>query len=113
MSRKHTPQPQALFAYGEFSNVRLSPIELQRLYEKFGEDTAREWIETLSVGKAAKGYQYQSDYAAILNWSRRQNKKEYVKEPVIARLARPEPLCCLEHSGLSDEEFRHFMGDDD
>jgi hypothetical protein len=99
------PKPEALFAYGMFCNVRLTPVELQRLYERFGIDTARAWIETLSEGKAAHGYKYKSDYAAILVWSRREDKKKCLKEPVM-------PLCCQPHSGMSDEEFKHFMGED-
>ncbi|MBA7466140.1 hypothetical protein ES707_01315 [subsurface metagenome] len=56
--------------YGEFQNVLLTDEEYQKLKDKLGSEADR-WIEEVSRGKAAKGYKYKSDYAAILNWQRR------------------------------------------
>lgn len=56
--------------YGEFQNVLLTDEEYQNLRDKLGAE-ADKWIEEVSRGKAAKGYKYKSDYAAILNWQRR------------------------------------------
>jgi len=56
--------------YGEFKNVLLTDKEYQKLKDKLGSEADR-WIEEVSRGKAAKGYKYKSDYAAILNWQRR------------------------------------------
>jgi len=60
--------------YGEFNNVLLTDEEYQRLKDKFGV-VALDWIETLSRGIESKGYKYQSHYATILNWERREKEK--------------------------------------
>jgi len=60
--------------YGEFNNVHLTDEEHQKLRDKLGSE-ADIWIEEVSRGKAAKGYKYKSDYAAILNWQRRDDGK--------------------------------------
>ena len=57
--------------YGEHQNVKLTEDELAKLREKFGDAGTESRIQKLSLGKAAKGYKYASDYAAILNWERR------------------------------------------
>ena len=62
--------------YGEFKNVSLSDNEYEKLKEKFGEDGAKERIETLSAAIASKGYKYKSHYATILSWDRRDLKKK-------------------------------------
>ena len=49
-----------------FQNVLLTDAELEKLREKF--EDADEKIEKFSNAKAAKGYVYKSDYAAILKW---------------------------------------------
>ncbi|WP_286944938.1 hypothetical protein [Acetobacterium sp. UBA5834] len=54
-------------AFGQYGNVLLTGAELDKLQEQFPE-TWEEWIRRLDTGKEAKGYQYVSDYAAILNW---------------------------------------------
>jgi hypothetical protein len=60
---------------GSFKNVLLTDEELIKLDYRFGSDGSREWIETFSEQKAAKGYKYKSDYAAILAWARRDQKR--------------------------------------
>ena len=59
--------------YGEFKNVLLSDEEYQKLKDKFGASVP-DMIEALSSGIESKGYKYQSHYAAILNWKRREEK---------------------------------------
>lgn len=56
--------------YGEFSKVRLSDTEYQKLIEKLGDSTAKEMIERLDSYVASKGKKYSSHYATILNWSK-------------------------------------------
>lgn len=63
-------RPIPLFAFGEFGNVRLSMAELAKLQERFG-DQYQERIDAFSESKAAHGYRYKSDYAAILAWARK------------------------------------------
>ena len=60
--------------YGEFQNVKLTKEEYEKLVIKFGDVIAKEKIEILSSGKESKGYKYSSDYAAILTWSRKDDK---------------------------------------
>lgn len=61
---KGEKEKQILGAYG---NVRLSQGELLKLQEEYP-DSWEDWIRRLDTGKEMKGYQYQNDYAAILNW---------------------------------------------
>jgi hypothetical protein len=86
--------------YGEFSNVELSSPELDKLVARFGREGALEWIETLSVQKAAHGYKYKSDLAAILAWARKDAKK-------VASLPR-QPISCKGHlCRLCDPEHEY------
>ena len=64
------------YTYGEFKNIKLSENEYQKLMAKFGEITAKQWIETLSEGIASKGYKYKSHYATILAWHRKDEKEK-------------------------------------
>ncbi len=65
-------------AYGEFNNVLLSDNEYQKLVDKWGEVECHRMIEVLSGGMKAKPqrYKYDSHYAAILNWKRREDKEK-------------------------------------
>lgn len=76
--KRETPQKTT---YGEFKNVLLFPEEYEKLVDKFGDSDAKQWIETLSSGMAAKPnrYKYTSHYAALLQWERR-DKKESTKD---------------------------------
>lgn len=60
------PQPQK-HQHGSFQNVLLTDAEFQKLRDRFPD--ADERIERFSRKKAAKGYVYKSDYAAILSWA--------------------------------------------
>jgi len=62
-------------SHGEFENVRMTPEEKAKLSERFGEQNAQDLIERLSGYKKAKGKSYRSDYAALLNWGRKDGLK--------------------------------------
>ena len=65
--------------YGEFENVKLSNIELEKLKEKFSD--YQEKIESLSGYIKSKGVKYKDHYATILNWARKEEKeKPKIKE---------------------------------
>ncbi len=57
--------------YGEFDNVKLTEEEHAKLIAKFGEDGCKEHICKLSEYIASKNVRYQSHYATILSWSRK------------------------------------------
>ncbi len=61
--------------YGEFDNVFLTDKEYQWLVDKFGEEGTKECIENLSTGIESKGYKYNSHYATILSWERRDQRE--------------------------------------
>ena len=56
--------------YGEFKNVKLTDEEYKKLEEK----NLLPYIEKLSSYMASKGKRYKSQYATILNWSRKEVK---------------------------------------
>ena len=62
--------------YGQFHNVLLTNTEYAKLCEQFSDADTR--IENFSASKAAKGYTYKSDYAAILTWARKDAEKPKV-----------------------------------
>ncbi len=72
---KETIQKKLYKRYGEFNNVLLTDEEYQKLKDKLGSNSD-DWIETLSRGIESKGYKYQSHYATILNWERRDQKEK-------------------------------------
>jgi len=55
--------------------VLLLPEEHQKLLDKFGEAGTAERIERLSLYKQSTGKKYDSDYATILNWARKDEKE--------------------------------------
>lgn len=59
--------------FGQFNNVLLTQTEYAKLCERFPDADGR--IEHFSVQKQAKGYKYDSDYAAILSWASKDAKK--------------------------------------
>jgi hypothetical protein len=70
-SREKAPAPkparEVKQKYGQFGNVLLTPNEYAKLCERFPDADGR--IEHFSKKKAAKGYTYKSDYAALLSWA--------------------------------------------
>jgi hypothetical protein len=80
---------------GIADNVTLSLRELDQLKLKFGETGALDWIEKLSLWKAAskRAKNVKSDYYTILNWAR--------KDLTIERATpRPAPL-------IEEAEIQH------
>lgn len=79
--KRENPAPvkESKHQYGNFKNVLLTDLELEKLKEKFPLDWEKR-IENLSLGKAAKGYVYKSDYAAILNWGRKDDEEARQKQ---------------------------------
>jgi len=73
--KKETIQKKLYKRKGEFQNVLLTDEDYQKLIDKLGETKTKEWIEELSFGIESKGYKFQSHYATILNWVRREQKK--------------------------------------
>lgn len=67
------PKPEK-HQHGSFKNVLLTDAELEKLHERFPDADRR--IESFSVKKAAKGYVYKSDYAALLSWAGNDEKKQ-------------------------------------
>ena len=61
-------------AYGEFQNVFLSDVELDRLQQKLPNDYLR-LIEKLSGGIDSKGYKYTNFYSTILNWHKNEQER--------------------------------------
>ena len=59
-------------AYGEFSKVKLLEEEYNKLLERLGEIVAKDLISRLDNYKESTGKTYKSDYATILNWSKRE-----------------------------------------
>lgn len=67
--KKQTPTKKI---YGEFSKVKLLEEEYNKLLEKLGKDISDDLIVRLDSYKASTGKTYKSDYATILNWSRKE-----------------------------------------
>ena len=76
--------------YGDF--VQLTDDEYTKLVEKFGEQSAREKIETLNEYKGSRGRRYKSDYYTILCWNRKdtrdagQQKRKLRLYPIIGKV---------------------------
>ncbi|MFA5306510.1 MAG: Lin1244/Lin1753 domain-containing protein [Candidatus Babeliales bacterium] len=62
--------------YGTEKIVMLTSVEYSKLVDRFTQEGADKWVETLALGILSKGYKYKSHYAAILNWERRDNEKK-------------------------------------
>lgn len=61
--------------YGENNNVELSDDEYERLAERMGVSNRNNYIEKLSDYMASTGKVYQSHYATIRNWFRKDGGK--------------------------------------
>jgi len=57
--------------YGEFEKVSLTVDEFNKLLDKLGQTGTNDMIARLDTYKASKGKKYDSDYATILNWNRK------------------------------------------
>ena len=69
------PKPEKK-RYGEFNNVLLTNDEYNKLSERFGTAKAEAYIERLSGYLESKGAKYQSHYATMLNWERKDRGKD-------------------------------------
>jgi hypothetical protein len=58
--------------FGEFQSVSLTEDEYKKLLDKLGQTVAEDLINRLDGYKASTGKRYKSDYATILNWSRKE-----------------------------------------
>ena len=67
-------------SYGEFSNVKMTTAEFEKLVQAEGADRANALIEELSSYLASSGKRYKSHYATLLNWGRRKDKEETPKQ---------------------------------
>lgn len=57
--------------YGDFSNVRLSKDEYEKLVNTYSEKTTKEFVEKLDAYIASTGKKYKNHYATILTWIRK------------------------------------------
>ncbi len=67
--------------YGEFEKVSLTDDEYSKLIEKLGQTGVDDFITRLDSYKASTGKNYKSDYATILNWSRKEPIKQTQTQP--------------------------------
>jgi len=65
---------------GEFENVNLSDIELEKLTAANGKEAVTQIIEELSCYIETSGKEYKSHYLTASNWLRRKNKTNVSKE---------------------------------
>ena len=62
---------------GEFENVNLYEDEKEKLIVLYGKQVIDDYIERLSINKAKTGKEYESDYAVLMEWLRKDNV-EYI-----------------------------------
>lgn len=74
--------------YGDFSNVRLSRDEYEKLVNAYSEKTTKDFIEKLDAYIASTGKKYKNHYATILNWIR--------KEPNIKKVDQEKPVLSMD-----------------
>ena len=73
---KPEPQPAPKKGvFGQFVNVKLSPVEMDALIERFGPEGTCQRIDNLSGYIASKGDKYKSHYATLLQWEARDKKE--------------------------------------
>ena len=58
---------------GEFENVNLNEIEKEKLIGLYGQQVIDEYIDRLSINKSKTGKEYESDYAVLMEWLRKDN----------------------------------------
>ena len=74
--------------YGDFSNVRLSRDEYEKLVNAYSEKTTKDFIEKLDAYIASTGKKYKNHYATILNRIR--------KEPNIKKVDQEKPVLSMD-----------------
>ena len=70
-NKRHSEKSEETRTFGEFENVTLTEAEWTRLCGRWPEHQVREEIENLSSYMKSKGKRYQSHYATLLNWLKR------------------------------------------
>ena len=63
-----TSKAEQKHKYGEFKNVLLTDVELQKLNKDFGEEKTQRAIKYLDEAIEMKGYKYKSHYLAMRKW---------------------------------------------
>ena len=58
---------------GEFENVNLYEDEKEKLIVLYGKQVVDDYIDRLSINKAKNGKEYESDYAVLMEWLRKDN----------------------------------------
>jgi hypothetical protein len=87
---------------GIANNVSLTTEENSKLIQRFGVEMAKDWIEKLSLWKAAsrKSKSVKSDYYTILNWARKDGTIEAhtpKPAPLITAAEQHDRAVCLMH----------------
>ncbi|MBU8770302.1 DUF4373 domain-containing protein [Cytobacillus oceanisediminis] len=75
---KKSKEKKSKNKYAEY--VSMSLEEFEKLKEQFGGQGANDRIEKLNLYKGSTGKTYKSDYLTILNWERKNSKKETSKQ---------------------------------
>jgi len=70
--------------FGEFLNVRLSPMEHQKLLSRYGEAVTADYIERLSCWLKNTRKRRTSHYACLLQWIRKDKTIEIRSAPPLA-----------------------------
>ena len=68
-----------IYILPEFSNIKLSKEEHEKLIKLFGEAGTRDRVENLSLYIGSTGKKYASHYLTILAWDKRDKKEAEVK----------------------------------
>lgn len=68
-----TPSAQYVEIFGLFQNIFLSPDDLQRLQQQFGEHNVKQYIERMSAYLHSSGKRYEDYAAKLANWMARDN----------------------------------------
>lgn len=75
-NKRKPREQQPKTKYGKLDNVLLTDSEYEKLRDSFGEHGRSDRIENLSLYIASKGVKYDSHYATILSWERKNNRKQ-------------------------------------
>lgn len=102
-SKKDIPIGISQKNYGEFGNVLLGGSEHEKLVDSLGDIGASEYIERLSAYLAQSGRHYQSHYATMLNWWRKDGKP--VTQSPKARVIKPDTIREITTDMTAEELF--------
>lgn len=74
-----------------FNNILLTPVEYDKLVKIFGETGVKDRLEGLSLYKQSKGKRYDSDYATVLAWERKDKREKGGRDETHRRSPRQLP----------------------